>query len=91
MVLLQETRVAIGESASMDKLYNMTWGFVNTPGRTKWTESDISRGGGNALEPVLVDHYYRVVARGALDTLLDGCSNSSHGRHHTGGQRLCSK
>ena len=29
----------------MDKLYNKTWRFVNTPGRTKWTESEITRGG----------------------------------------------
>ncbi|TDH66913.1 hypothetical protein CCR75_000414 [Bremia lactucae] len=29
----------------MDKLYSKTWGFVNTPSHTKWTKSEILRGG----------------------------------------------
>ena len=44
LVLLQETRVAVGEAARLNKLYNTTWGFVDTPGRTRWTDSDAARG-----------------------------------------------
>ena len=35
----------MGESASMQHLYSSTWGFVNKPGYTLWTESEHPRGG----------------------------------------------
>ena len=44
MVLSQETRVSVGEAASLNKLYNITWSFVYKPGRIRWTESDAARG-----------------------------------------------
>ena len=40
LILLQETRVGMGELASLQHLYNSTWGFVNKPGYTIWTESE---------------------------------------------------
>ncbi|CAI5703594.1 unnamed protein product [Peronospora effusa] len=45
LVLLQETRVSIGEAARLNNLYSTTWGFVDKPGRTRWTESEAARGG----------------------------------------------
>ena len=45
LVLLQETRVTLGEAAPMDNLYNSSWGFVHKLGRSLWTESEFSRGG----------------------------------------------
>ena len=45
LVLLQETRVSVGEAESLNKLYNSTWGFVDKPGRTRSTESEAARGG----------------------------------------------
>ena len=44
LVRLQETRVSVDEAANLNKLYNTTWGFVDTPGRTRWTDSDAARG-----------------------------------------------
>ncbi|CAI5702020.1 unnamed protein product [Peronospora effusa] len=44
LVLLQETRVSIVEAARPNKLYSITWGFVDKPGRTRWTESETARG-----------------------------------------------
>ena len=45
LILLQETRVTIGDSATMEKLYNSSWGSVHKLGRSLWTESEHSRGG----------------------------------------------
>ncbi|CAI5717474.1 unnamed protein product [Peronospora effusa] len=44
LVLLQETRVSIGEAARLNKFYSTTWGFVDKSGRTRWTESETARG-----------------------------------------------
>ena len=45
LVLLQETRVTIGEATGLNKLSNTTLSFVDKPGRTRWTEFDAARGG----------------------------------------------
>ena len=76
LVLLQENRVNIGDSSSMDDLYNNTWGFVTKPGRTQWTESEHPRG----VVTMLLNPYSSIsalgfVERGPLYTSLDGCSH----------------
>ena len=52
LVLLQETHVAVGEADNIDKLYHQTWGFVQEPGRTIYTEAAGPRGDvANLLHP----------------------------------------
>ena len=49
LVLLQETRVTTGESATMKTLYNSSWGFVHKIGRSLWNEPEQSCGGAAIL------------------------------------------
>ena len=42
LILLQETRVTIGESMTIGNLYNSYWDFVHKRGRSLWTESEHS-------------------------------------------------
>ena len=45
MVHLQETRVSIGKSITIENLYNSSWGFMHKYERSLWTESEHSEGG----------------------------------------------